>query len=355
MPLKQYRKLEEKYYDSYDRYTIELLKEIELEEKKKYPKTISYNGETYTINEGFPIKLHDRGVQRARDREETVKKWVFEDEEKDRIVERHKIPEAPKCDTCGTRNYLNGHVFDFYDNKFLFVFDCPTGEHKSRKIVHPSGDVLIFPKPKCKKCGGELISSTKKKKNLLISKDKCKSCKHTDSFEYDLTPDKPITEDDRKKYCEYYKGKRTFKEDLEAIANLKHIFNEQETEKLVTEEISKIEKLTVPKIKERLLKVANDSGFLEFQTEKPDFGRNVIIEFSVQDPSSHTGKESVKILCKAFNKSLFHTNWRLQNNGVSYRLGYLTGKLKAYESDEDLLKLAKEIKDKAKISEKQDN
>lgn len=67
------------------------------------------------------------------------------------------------------------------------------------------------------------------------------------------------------------------------------------------------------------------------------------LEFSVQDPSARKEKECVKILGKIISENLFNTNWRLQVSLVSYRLAYLTGRLKAHESDEDLLKLAMEI------------
>jgi len=35
--------------------------------------------------------------------------------------------------------------------------------------------------------------------------------------------------------------------------------------------------------------------------------------------------------------ALEETNWRLMGDGVCYRAGYLSGKLKCYEKEEDLL------------------
>lgn len=49
--------------------------------------------------------------------------------------------------------------------------------------------------------------------------------------------------------------------------------------------------------------------------------------------------------CHGFRKviqgTLAATNWRLMSEGVTYRLGYLQGRLKAYETEEDLLNLVK--------------
>lgn len=47
------------------------------------------------------------------------------------------------------------------------------------------------------------------------------------------------------------------------------------------------------------------------------------------------------------NRTLESTNWRLASDGISYRLGYLNGRLHAYENEEDLKKLVeKTIKTK---------
>ena len=50
---------------------------------------------------------------------------------------------------------------------------------------------------------------------------------------------------------------------------------------------------------------------------------------------------SQKVLSKAVEKALLNTNWRLMSEGISYRLGYLNGRLRAYEREEDLLNLVK--------------
>jgi len=51
--------------------------------------------------------------------------------------------------------------------------------------------------------------------------------------------------------------------------------------------------------------------------------------------------DSRKTLKKLVDSALEETNWRLMSDGISYRLGYLNGRVKAYESEEDLRKLVK--------------
>jgi hypothetical protein len=48
---------------------------------------------------------------------------------------------------------------------------------------------------------------------------------------------------------------------------------------------------------------------------------------------------SASNLQKLVKKTLIGTNWRLMTQGIDYRLGLLSGRLRAYESEEDLLKL----------------
>lgn len=49
--------------------------------------------------------------------------------------------------------------------------------------------------------------------------------------------------------------------------------------------------------------------------------------------------DSKKTLEKLIKEALADTNWRLMSDSVSYRLGMLEGRLRAYEREEDLLKL----------------
>jgi len=51
--------------------------------------------------------------------------------------------------------------------------------------------------------------------------------------------------------------------------------------------------------------------------------------------------DSKNNLKKLIKKILEKTNWRLMSEGIDYRLGYLSGKLKGYENEEDLIKIVR--------------
>ena len=82
------------------------------------------------------------------------------------------------------------------------------------------------------------------------------------------------------------------------------------------------------------------AGYIEFSLDKPEMGRDVFIGFSCLD--SKSGREdydSRKTLKKLVDKALIDTNWRLMSDGINYRLGYLNGKIRAYEREEDIKNL----------------
>jgi len=52
----------------------------------------------------------------------------------------------------------------------------------------------------------------------------------------------------------------------------------------------------------------------------------------------HNSRNNLRKLIK---KTLEKTNWRLMSEGINYRLGYLNGRLKGYENEEDLMRIVK--------------
>ena len=87
------------------------------------------------------------------------------------------------------------------------------------------------------------------------------------------------------------------------------------------------------------------AGYIEFSLDKPEMGKDVFIGFSCLDTKSDRNDyDSKKTLEKLVKKVLADTNWRLMSDGVLYRLGYLNGRVRAYEREDDLKQLV--IKDR---------
>lgn len=99
-------------------------------------------------------------------------------------------------------------------------------------------------------------------------------------------------------------------------------------------------------MEQRIAELIEKHGYTKITFEKPVFTKHTVIPFSVQDPTDRNEEQSIKQLQKILLRDLFETNWRLVKTDLSYRMGYLTGKLKGFEQDDDMMKIAKEIHEK---------
>jgi hypothetical protein len=71
-------------------------------------------------------------------------------------------------------------------------------------------------------------------------------------------------------------------------------------------------------------------------------GRFVVVPFVVQDGKPERNEYDSKTALKKLIASVLEgTNWRLMSGGVSYRVGYLSGKLRCHETEEDLMEISK--------------
>lgn len=333
-----HRKPDQYYIDRYDRMTIKNLKNLEGQISDESPLSGIWKD----------IRVNDAGSLSARNREETIARWKFDDERKDRLIQETPVPRNIRCDQCDIEMEFTHHHFRHNDPDLFFIFDCPKG-HMPRKLVYSSGKVLAIKKKSCNVCGSsDLVESTNTTKKVMSFITKCKRCKNVSKTSYDLTQEEdilPIDEQDRKKYCLDYKGRRTFNEELVRIGDFYKNYIQKEEEKKLKDEygVDKIEKLNIPHLEKRLQDIIAKLGFIKLDFGKPEVGKQIVLPFSLQDPSIRSEQESLSMLTTALKKNLFHTNWRLTSRGISYRLGYLTAELKVYESEDDLLKIAKEI------------
>lgn len=73
--------------------------------------------------------------------------------------------------------------------------------------------------------------------------------------------------------------------------------------------------------------------------DQPDVGRIISIQFNIEELETDNQMQSSYVLKKRMNHLLKDTNWRLMSDGINYRLGLMTGRIRAYEAEEDLLRL----------------
>lgn len=98
-----------------------------------------------------------------------------------------------------------------------------------------------------------------------------------------------------------------------------------------------LKKLKITELSASLASALEKNGYVEFSLDKPEMNKDVFIGFNCLDSKSdRSDYDSEKTLKKTIEKTLADTNWRLMSDGIHYRLGYLSGRLRAYEREEDL-------------------
>ncbi len=126
------------------------------------------------------------------------------------------------------------------------------------------------------------------------------------------------------------------------MGKLVNEWKEKDKNKELYDKIAQLKKLTILQLEELLVPLLEKNKYVKFHMKDPETGRDVFVPFIVYDgDDKRDERSSILTIQKLMKKTLESTNWRLMSNGVNYRLGMLNGRLRAYEKEEDLLKLVK--------------
>ena len=215
---------------------------------------------------------------------------------------------------------------------------------------YDNGEEWIVEPTICPNCNSEKLSFTKKHEgDILTLEYECHRCdnKWQEVHDYTIEPEVPEPEDptyheDRKLYC-YSKKVRGWAEDLKnrpPSLGATHSWEVSETERLYKDELTKIEMQTVAHITNRLSSLLTKNGYSDFELGKPDLEKQLEVMFTAIDSKdTRTPEQSQSDVWKCVSKELQMTNWRLVRTSVTYRSGYIRGKLRAYENKVELEKL----------------
>ncbi|MBU4284844.1 hypothetical protein KKF60_03100 [Patescibacteria group bacterium] len=352
----KYLKSTSYYSDLYDRLTIEECRRLEkrgisgdkisIETDKSKKDKIK---KEFTVRVVVPTMLYFVKGERYSKKSQTIREWMERDKAKDKKLENAVTPIDIFCKKCGSE--MTATLKDFHgyelkgEERILFFFECPN-ECKPRRAVFEDGEEWK-PKPHiCEKCSSEVKTNDTRKEDRIITTYACKKCGHKGREILDLnSPKEKIDknfERDRRRFClsgekgqEYIGSEMKLKHLMETIEGIK------EKEK-ITKVIAKIKKLSVAGLKKLLTPKSEKEGYSKWEFSKPEINRDVVVRFTVQDDKEDRQEyDSRSQLKKLLKQTLENTNWRLMNEGINYRLGILTGRLKGHENDEDLMKLIK--------------
>lgn len=327
----------EEYVEEYDRETIRQLKELE-EDLSSEQKKAEMGELQDTESNAYQLFL-TMGLRRVKGKSDSISRRMAYDQKMDDLVANTPKP-VVRCKICGKVMDYADHTFRNDGREILFFFSCPMG-HLPKRLVYPDGKREITFKPKqCKGCGGLVVSTNEESEYQLVLIDTCQQCGHNERMEMEMAKPEPIDEQERKKYCTDFIGKKTRLDNLSGILSVIADM-ENNPKKRKTPDADVIEKVTIPEIEARITASVEKSGFTKLNFQVPQLNDQVIIEFTLQDPVRKDEAKSIRLFRKEITTLVNETNWRLAP-GTNYRMGLITGKIIGYDKKEDIAKLAKQ-------------
>lgn len=367
---------DKKYYNEiYDLFTIkECLRTIDtfrqmyqdsLKDKKikDIPQEEKLKGINYLLNQRIFITTGER----YRNKNQWIDEMMAEDKNKQEYYDTTSEPSNITCNTCGKRLTSDTKILeDYTDQPMRVLFFFPCSKCKTKRAVYNTGEEFQSKPLSCPKCNSEIIEThkinNKPKGKIITWKRKCSSCgyfeEEVDDFEKKDIERKQC-EDEEKQLLEKYRAEYCLSEEkgqeyiktIEIMKVAKDVFEEekQKYDNKVYQRSVTLKRLSIVELDKLLSKPLEKEGFIKLSFGTPDMGQHVIVPFNVQD-SNTTRKDYVSsnTLQKIIKDTLEDTNWRLMSEGIHYRLGYLSGRLKGHESEEDMLELAGKQKEQPK-------
>lgn len=300
-------------------------------------------------------------------RDKTIADWMAEDEAKDLQIESSRLTSEPVCQHCGktglriTSKELM-HRGDDWDEpeEVLIMLSCT---HCSKASAYwEDGTSWESPKTYCPKCKAIMTRTSSRKGKVITTTYICPACDHSYKDTMDLRvkpkpkekPD-PNYEKDKARFCFNEEQGKEFLKQKQDVADMGRIvegWREKKENKAIYDAVAAVPKVNIAQLTEMLKPSIEKAGYTEFSLDKPEIGRDVVIGFNCLDSKSDRADyDSRATLKKVVTKALADTNWRLMSDGISYRLGYLNGRIRAYEYEDDLKKLVmqeQKLKSKSK-------
>lgn len=301
--------------------------------------------------------------RRYEERERDIKESMAKDEARDQQIASARLGEEPRCHHCKKeglkiidKSLMHRHQDHKYDDPQEVMFMLSCSHCKKNSAFWEDGTPWKVTPDLCPKCSTELThtsSATKKAINFTYT---CPGCKHSYKEKLDLTIKKETSDPDFPKDrihfglqdTEFRERLFNMRRDFRAMAKLGKEFKKKEDNKHIYDAIKELKKPKIAELTPLLSPALEKAGYSEFHLDQPEMRKDVFIGFNCLDTKTdRSDYDSRNVLKRLVNKTLESTNWRLTSDGIAYRLGYLNGRLHAYEREEDLKKLVeKSIKNK---------
>lgn len=360
----RYLKDDQYYEDLYDLVTIKRCLEIEDSAYKSYMNKkgslSSSSAEDYRkvtdlvaeFRKGYYL------AERYQKKSEKIEDWKRKDTQLQNLYDNSKYPPINSCYACESTQVIPTlkDIDNSADGRSEITFWYECSSCKLKQHYDKQGRFIPRQKFYCQKCYAELKKTHSRSGDVITTYITCIGCDFKDTEKLDLAGDESEfkrSEQRDRELLSKYRSKFTLSEEdvldfinsMDTIDELKKLNAKSENGKYdpVIKKLKQIRSLKTSEIKEFLQKALDDSGYtnLTFLPSKVD--KYITIEFSVEDTNEHSEYNSKRKLKKLIQNTLKLTNWRLMSDGLTYRLGCLSGSIKGYSTEEDLYKLAEKL------------
>jgi hypothetical protein len=298
--------------------------------------------------------------ERWQGREDTLRDCMAKDEAKDLLLADATPATIPYCRSCGEdmqvthKSYLHrerGNRTDARD--ILFMFDCQSCD--KRMASWEDGTGWKPPQAHCESCCQMVEEAHQRRGNTITTTYTREGCGHSHKSTMRLGGDTTTTPEpdpgfklDRRRFCFDAATGQKF---LARKAHMEHIRSLLEKGTggpdsaqpidPVADAAAAVTRLKVAQVAELLSTAATKAGYTEFKLGELQVGPELAMPFSCLDNQPERDSyDSRTKLKKIITTALADTNWRLMSDGIHHRLGYLSGRLRGYESDDEVRKLA---------------
>jgi hypothetical protein len=308
---------------------------------------------------GNDLYLYYKKGERYQNKSKVIADWKLRDQQLQDIYDHTLVPRLPYCNLCnGILKVIDKILIDYDDKKphLEFMVECQNCNKKSE--VNEDGSFRVRKPKRCIKCSSEVTTTYSRTKQVITTTYSCSACGYAETDTLDLSADdseykkrqaedRELLDKYRSKYCLSEKEGQDFVRDtLQIEISTKHFKELTEKKADPSYQVAQsIKKSSIVEIETLINKSLDHTGYTNLSLDKPEIDRYVIVPFTILESKIERSEWNSKHdLQKLLIKTLEPTNWRLMSAGISYRMGYLSGKLKAYETTDDLMKMVKQGK-----------
>ena len=305
-----------------------------------------HNFSQEAVDDGFlrmvNFMMYYEKAYRYRDREKSIQEMMNEARLKDERIENAEAPlvNCLKCKLELIPKYVDIEIND----NVLFIYDCPNG-CLPRRAFYDDGTEHIIKDKKCPECDSGINEEVDRTNGKFLLIEKCSNCDYKKVWDYSTKKERedPDFERDKKEFCfDEKEGQESIQNiaDMERFSCLMKDIEEKDKKKDLHDAVKNLPRLSIHELKKRLDTLLEENEYSDLIFAQPQISTDIQVSFTAYETKSdrkdYDSRQNLKNLLK---KDLLNTNWRLMSGGIEYRMGVLSGRLRGYDNEKDLLKL----------------